>query len=91
MSKRRLLLYLVVSVVVLVALFAGPALAVNDPFTPGEQCDASQDVSVGHPAAANEQSDPASPPFSSNNPGASEGAQGNNSVATDHCPNASEE
>jgi hypothetical protein len=85
---RRLLLFVVVSAVVLVALFAGPALAVNDPFTPGEQCDASQDVAVGHPAAANEQSDPAAPPFSLNNPGVSDGAEGTNSVATAHCPNA---
>jgi hypothetical protein len=87
-SMRRLLLFVVVSAIVFVALFAGPALAVNDPFTPGEECDASQDVAVGHPAAANEQSNKASPPFSSSNPGVSEGAQGNNSVATDHCPNA---
>ena len=88
MTMRRVLLFLVVSVVVIVALAAGPALAVNDPFTPAEDCDASQDVAVGHPAAANEQSVLASPPFSSNNPGESEGAQGNNSVATAHCPNA---
>ena len=88
MSIRRLLLFVVVSAIVFVALFAGPALAVNDPFTPAEQCDAAQGQAVGHPAATNEKSDPASPPFSSNNPGVSEGAQGNNSVATDHCPNA---
>jgi hypothetical protein len=87
-SMRRLLLFLVVSVVVFVAAFAGPALAVNDPFTPGEECDASQNVAVGHPAGANEQSDTASPPFSSTNPGVSDGAEGINSVATDHCPNA---
>jgi hypothetical protein len=87
MTMRRLLLVLVVSVVVLVALFAGPALAVNDPFTPAEDCDAAQGEAVGHPAAAHEQGQ-ASPPFSSDNPGVSDGAEGDDSGATTHCANA---
>ncbi len=87
MTMRRLLVCLVLSVVVLIALFAGPALAVNDPFTPAEECDAAQGEAVGHPAES-EQSDQAGAPFSANNPGESQGAQGEASGATDHCPNA---
>lgn len=86
-TKRRLLVCLVSSLTLILVVFAGPALAVNDPFTPGDDCAASEEA-VGHPAAANEQSDQASPPFSSNNPGESEGAQGSSSQATAHCHNA---
>jgi hypothetical protein len=87
-TRRRLVLFLIASVVVLMAVFAGPALAVNDPFTPAEDCDADQGEAVGHPAAAREQSDLAGPPFSSNNPGVSVGAEGDGSGATVHCANA---
>jgi hypothetical protein len=85
--KKIPLLFVLIAVLV-VAMFAGPAVAVNDPFTPAESCDAPQGEAVGHPASAREQSDPASPPFSANNPGQSDGAEGNNSKATAHCANA---
>lgn len=87
MTKERLLVCLVSAMILVIAVFAGPALAVNDPFVPGDDCAASEEA-VGHPAGDNEQSDQASPPFSSNNPGESEGAQGGNSQATAHCHNA---
>ncbi len=87
MAKRRLVLYLVSAMVLVLAVLAGPALAVNDPHTPGDDCAASEQA-VGHPAGANEQSDQASPPFSSNNPGESTGAQGGRSQATANCHNA---
>jgi hypothetical protein len=60
---RRLLLFLVVAVVLIIAGSAGPALAVNDPYTPADEC-APAEQAVGHPAAAHEQADPVSPPFS---------------------------
>lgn len=88
MTKRRLLVCLVSSLILLIAMLAAPALAVNDPFTPGEECAASESEAVGHPSLTHEQSEPASPPFSSNNPGESDGAEGNRSQATDHCANA---
>lgn len=85
---RRLAAYIVALALVLTALVAGPALAVNDPFTPADQCDAPQGEAIGHPAFEREQSDRASAPFSSNNPGRSDGAEGNRSAATAHCSNA---
>lgn len=88
MTKRRLLVYLVCAVILMIAVPAGPALAVNDPFAPADQCDAAQGEAVGHPAASNEQSDQASAPFSANNPGQSDGAEGTRSQATAHCANA---
>jgi hypothetical protein len=72
------------------ALLAPPALAVNDPRVPGDECSASG-TAVGHPASANNQTPDgaANPPFSANNPGASTGAQGSeHSQATAHCTNA---
>jgi hypothetical protein len=86
-STRRLLLFLVVAVVLIIAGSAGPALAVNDPFTPAETCDAEQGEAVGHPAADHEQSDQAGAPFSANNPSDTDGAEGNRSVATANCAN----
>ena len=88
MTKTRLLIYLLSALILLIAAFAGPALAVNDPFTPGEDCAAAQGEAVGHPALAHEQSEVASAPFSANNPGESDGAKGNRSMATSHCANA---
>ena len=71
------------------ALSAPPALAVNDPVAPGDDCSASA-TAIGHPASGREQSDKASPPFSVNNPGNSTGARGQaRSQALAHCQNAS--
>jgi hypothetical protein len=70
-------------------LIATPALAVNDPLVPGDECSASSQA-VGHPAFANQVGNPqgANPPFSANNPGQSTGAKGSiNSRALEHCPN----
>jgi hypothetical protein len=72
----------------LLAGFAGPASAVNDPFVPAEDCAPANAQAVGHPAVANQADNPqgANPPFSSNNPGASTGARGSaHSQAVTHC------
>jgi hypothetical protein len=72
------------------AFFAPPALGVNDPRVPGDECSASS-TAVGHPAAGNNQTPDwaANPPFSVNNPGVSTGALGGeNSQAVENCPNA---
>jgi hypothetical protein len=71
-------------------LSAAPALAVNDPRVPGDECSASEQA-VGHPAFANQADNPqgANPPFSVNNPGKSTGARGTEmSQALEHCQNA---
>lgn len=69
-------------------LTAAPAMAVNDPHVPADECSKSGEA-AGHPAIGDEQSDQADPPFSSNNPGESDGAQGQDSwQATDNCRNA---
>ena len=81
---------LVLLVTLLLALLAAPALAVNDPLVPGDECSASTQA-VGHPAFANQADNPqgANPPFSVNNPGKSTGAKGSaNSQAMAHCQNA---
>ena len=66
-----------VLVVVLALAVAAPAGAVNDRLVPGDECSASG-TAVGHPAAVHNQTPAfaANPPFSRNNPGESEGAQG---------------
>ena len=75
-------------VALVLALFATPALAVNDPLVPGDECSASTQA-VGHPAFVHQHPQGANPPFSSNNPGQSTGAKGSaNSQATAHCQNA---
>ncbi|MFN2615506.1 MAG: hypothetical protein ABR581_00105 [Thermoleophilaceae bacterium] len=67
-------------------LTAAPAYAVNDAFVPAENCAPDNAQAVGHPAAQNEQSSTAGPPFSANNPGNSTGARGQaNSEAPSHC------
>ena len=79
---------LALALLLALALSAPPALAVNDPVAPGDDCSAS-DTAIGHPAAGREQSDKASPPFSVNNPGSSTGARAQEqSQAHDHCQNA---
>jgi hypothetical protein len=63
----------------LVGVVSSPALAVNDPLVPGDNCaPADTAQAVGHPASTNNQTPTtaANPPFSSNNPGISTGAQG---------------
>ena len=82
---------LVVVGLALFALAASPALAVNDPFVPGDnsQCAADDSQAAGHPAFVNQQPQGANPPFSSNNPGASTGAKASlHEQATVHCTNA---
>jgi hypothetical protein len=74
----------------LVGVASSPVFAVNDPLVPGDECSASTQA-VGHPAFANQADNPqgANPPFSSNNPGVSDGAKGSaNSKAIAHCQNA---
>jgi hypothetical protein len=62
----------------LVGAVSSPVLAVNDPLVPGDNCAPDNAQAVGHPALANNQTPEtaANPPFSSNNPGESTGAQG---------------
>jgi hypothetical protein len=70
-------------------LTAAPAFAVNDAFTPAENCAPDNAEAVGHPAAGHEQAPDAGAPFSANNPGESTGARGQaESEATGHCHNA---
>jgi hypothetical protein len=81
---RKLLLVGVAGLQLALAL---PAVAVNDPAVPGDDCSASG-TAVGHPAFVNNQTPlfAANPPFSANNPGVSEGAQGSaNSHAIGNC------
>ncbi len=80
---------LILLVTLVLALSATPALAVNDPFTPGEECAAQNSQAVGHAAFAHQPPQGANPPFSANNPGNSTGARGEgNSRAEAHCRNA---
>lgn len=75
----------------LLGLAAASASAVNDPVVPGDDCAPPNAQAVGHPSFPNNQTPTwaANPPFSVNNPGQSQGAQGSaSSRATDHCPNA---
>jgi hypothetical protein len=89
---RRLLVLLLLVPAMVLSLGAS-ASAVNDPVVPGEDCAASE-TPVGHPANANQADNPqgANPPFSSNNPGQSTGARGQErSQAVDHCAKAEDE
>jgi hypothetical protein len=77
---------------VILAFTASPALAVNDPVAPGDECSASSQA-IGHPANENQiehgNIQGANPPFSVNNPGQSTGAKGSaRSEALAHCKNA---
>ena len=60
----------------LVGAVGSPVLAVNDPLVPGDNCAPDNAQAVGHPAFVHQQPQGANPPFSSNNPGVSTGAQG---------------
>ena len=68
---------MVATTTLLVGAASSPVLAVNDPFVPAENCSPDFSQAVGHPAFSNNQTPEtaANPPFSSNNPGVSEGAQ----------------
>jgi hypothetical protein len=59
-------------------LVPAPAGAVNDPFTPADNCAPDNAEAVGHPSLTNNQTPAtaANPPFSLNNPGQSTGAKG---------------
>ncbi|MFL5685396.1 MAG: hypothetical protein ACJ77D_05020 [Chloroflexota bacterium] len=72
---KRLLVGMTLAGSVLLAS-AAPALAVNDPLVPGDNCAPSNAQAVGHPAFLHQQPQGANPPFSSNNPGVSTGARG---------------
>ncbi len=71
MKRLALLIALALS------LMATPVAAVNHPVVPADEC-APAEQAGGRPAASRNQTpnDAANPPFSRNNPGASEGAQG---------------
>jgi len=90
LRRAKRVLAAVFTSALLVGVVSSPALAVNDPLVPGDECSASTQA-VGHPAFANQADNPqgANPPFSSNNPGVSTGARGSaNSQAIAHCQNA---
>jgi len=77
MRAKRVLAAVLTSAL-LVGVVSSPALAVNDPLVPGDNCAPGNAQAVGHPASANNQTPTtaANPPFSSSNPGVSTGAQG---------------
>ena len=75
MRAKRVLAAVLTSAL-LVGVVSTPALAVNDPLVPGDNCAPDNAQAVGHPASLHQQPQGANPPFSSNNPGVSSGAQG---------------
>ena len=89
MRRAKRVLAVAFASALLVGVVSFPALAVNDPVAPGEECASNNSEAIGHPAFENQQPQGANPPFSSNNPGESTGARGQaNSQAPDHCENA---
>ncbi len=68
---------LAVLIALALSLVATPVAAVNHPVVPADNC-APADEAGGTPARSRNQTpdDTANPPFSRNNPGVSEGAQG---------------
>ena len=78
MLAKRVFAAVSTSALLLVGVVCSPALAVNDPLVPGDNCAPDNAQAVGHPASANNQTPQtaANPPFSSNNPGVSTGARG---------------
>ena len=85
---RRLRYALLITLATAALVTAAPAMAVNDPLVPGDECSASTQA-VGHPAFVHQQPQGANPPFSANNPGVSTGARGGaHSRALEHCQNA---
>ena len=88
MSRAKRVLAAMFTSALLMGVLSAPALAVNDPLVPGDECSASTQA-VGHPAFVHQQPQGANPPFSLNNPGKSTGAKGTaNSQALAHCQNA---
>jgi hypothetical protein len=89
LRRAKRLLAAACTLALLVGAVSSPALAVNDPFVPGEECAPDNSEAVGHPAFTNEQSPTADAPFSSKNPGVSTGAQAEeHSQGEAHCQNA---
>jgi hypothetical protein len=78
LSRVKRLVAVLATSALLVATVSSTALAVNDPIVPGDNCAPDNAQAVGHPASSNNQTPEtaANPPFSSNNPGVSTGAQG---------------
>lgn len=67
MSRAKRVLAAVFTSALLVGVVGSPALAVNDPLVPGDDCSESTQA-VGHPAVVHQQPEGANPPFSQNNP-----------------------
>ena len=78
MSRVKRVVAMLATSALLVGAVSSTALAVNDPIVPGDNCAPDNAQAVGYPASANNQTPKtaANPPFSSNNPGVSTGAQG---------------
>jgi hypothetical protein len=78
LRRAKRVLAAVFSSALLVAMMSSPALAVNDPIVPGDNCAPDNAKAVGHPASDKNQTPEtaANPPFSRENPGVSTGAQG---------------
>ncbi len=92
MRRAKRLLAAACTSALLVGVLGSPALAVNDPFVPGEECAPDNSEAVGHPASAHEQSPVADAPFSLNNPAGPGGARAEEpSQGEAHCQNAPEE
>ena len=75
MGRVRRMVAVAFTSALLVGVLSSPVFAVNDPFVPGEDCSPDNSQAVGHPAFTKEQSPTTSAPFSSTNPGVSEGAK----------------
>ena len=89
-AKRLVAIALTSALVLVTAAF--PALAINDGRVPAEEC-SDNPTAVGTPQGGPNPglavSEPVGPPASANNPGQSQGAQGEErSQAEAHCPNA---
>ncbi len=91
MRRVKRVLAAACTLALLMGAMSSPALAVNDPIVPGDNCAPDNAEAVGHPAFDNNQTPltAANPPFSSENPGVSTGAQGTaHSEAIANCQNA---
>ena len=78
LSRVKRVVAVLATSALLVGAVSSTALAVNDPIEPGDNCAPDNAQAVGHPAISNNQTPEtaANPPFSSNNAGVSNGAQG---------------
>ena len=68
MSRAKRLLAAAFTSALLAGALGSPALAVNDPLVPGDNCASDNSQAVGHPAFVHQQPQGANPPFSVNNP-----------------------